>query len=127
MIVHFHDIFLPWEYPREWIVERNWFWNEQYLILAFMMCNKDFSVLFLNNHFLSTQGHRRRCRPDRDGHRAFKRRLVVDSQGAGLMARRRLALEPKAEDYIAPRSPRILRASAATAGFLELLAAARLR
>ena len=57
VIVHFHDIFLPWEYPREWIVERNWFWNEQYLILAFMMCNKDFSVLFLNNHFLSTQGH----------------------------------------------------------------------
>ena len=56
VIVHFHDIFLPWEYPREWIVERNWFWNEQYLILAFMMCNKDFSVLFLNNHFLSTQG-----------------------------------------------------------------------
>ena len=55
VIVHFHDVFLPWEYPREWVVERNWFWNEQYLILAFMMYNKAFRVLFMNNHFLSTQ------------------------------------------------------------------------
>ena len=55
VIVHFHDIFLPWEYPREWVVERNWFWNEQYLILAFMMYNTAFRVLFINNHFLSTQ------------------------------------------------------------------------
>lgn len=43
------------------------------------------------------------------------------------MARRRLALELKVEDYIAPRSPSTLRASAPTAGFLALAVTARLR
>lgn len=37
VMVHFHDIFLPYEYPRHWIVERNIFWNEQYLLLAFLL------------------------------------------------------------------------------------------
>jgi ubiquinone/menaquinone biosynthesis C-methylase UbiE len=52
VLVHFHDIFLPYEYPREWVVERNWFWNEQYLLLAFLMYNTTFRVVFMNNHFL---------------------------------------------------------------------------
>ena len=54
VFVHFHDIFLPREYPREWVVGRNWFWNEQYLLLAFLMYNKSFRVVFMNHHFLST-------------------------------------------------------------------------
>jgi hypothetical protein len=37
VFVHFHDIFLPREYPPEWVVGRNWLWNEQYLLLAFLM------------------------------------------------------------------------------------------
>jgi len=62
VFVHFHDIFLPREYPREWVIERNWFWNEQYLLLAFLMCNRDFSVLLLNNDFLHThRDHARRA------------------------------------------------------------------
>jgi hypothetical protein len=35
-------------------VGRNWFWNEQYLLLAFLMYNKAFRVVFMNHHFLST-------------------------------------------------------------------------
>jgi hypothetical protein len=54
VIIHFHDIFLPREYPSTWVVERNWFWNEQYLLLAFLMFNAAFRVLLLNNHFLCT-------------------------------------------------------------------------
>jgi hypothetical protein len=57
ILIHFHDIFLPREYPREWVIERNWFWNEQYLLLAFLMYNKAFRVVFMNNHFLSTCPH----------------------------------------------------------------------
>jgi Methyltransferase domain len=52
VLIHFHDIFLPREYPREWVIERNWFWNEQYLLLAFLMYNETFRVVFMNNHFL---------------------------------------------------------------------------
>jgi hypothetical protein len=37
VLVHFHDIFIPFEYPREWLVERNIFWNEQYLVLAYLL------------------------------------------------------------------------------------------
>jgi hypothetical protein len=55
VFVHFHDIFLPHEYPREWVVERNWFWNEQYLLLAFLMYNEAFRVVFMNHHFLYTR------------------------------------------------------------------------
>jgi hypothetical protein len=54
VFVHFHDIFLPYEYPHEWVVERNWFWNEQYLLLAFLMYNTTFRVIFMNHHFLYT-------------------------------------------------------------------------
>jgi hypothetical protein len=44
--VHFHDIFLPWEYPREFLVERSFFWAEQFLLQAFLAFNREFEVLF---------------------------------------------------------------------------------
>jgi hypothetical protein len=37
--VHFHDVFLPYEYPREWIRERGFYWAEQYLLQAFLAEN----------------------------------------------------------------------------------------
>jgi hypothetical protein len=39
VIVHFHDIFLPFEYPREWIQARGFYWAEQYLLQAFLAEN----------------------------------------------------------------------------------------
>lgn len=46
VIIHLHDIFLPYEYPREWIVDRHRFWNEQYLLQSFLCANHDFQILF---------------------------------------------------------------------------------
>jgi hypothetical protein len=46
VMVHFHDIYLPWEYPREFIVERRFFWAEQDLLQAFLAFNQQFEVLF---------------------------------------------------------------------------------
>lgn len=43
--VHFHDIFLPWEYPRHWLEQMQYFWSEQYLIQAFLAFNEEFEVL----------------------------------------------------------------------------------
>jgi hypothetical protein len=45
VLVHFHDIFLPWEYPRVWFEEMQYFWNEQYLLQAFLAFNEAFEVL----------------------------------------------------------------------------------
>jgi hypothetical protein len=50
VIVHFHDIFLPDEYPREWVKQEFRFWNEQYLVQAFLLFNREFEVLLANNY-----------------------------------------------------------------------------
>lgn len=48
VLVHFHDILLPNEYPKDWVREKRYFWNEQYLIHAFLMFNQTFDVLLSN-------------------------------------------------------------------------------
>ncbi len=46
VIIHFHDIFLPTEYPKDWILKDYRFWNEQYLLQAFLAFNNHFEVLW---------------------------------------------------------------------------------
>lgn len=46
--IHVHDIFLPYEYPREWVVDQRRAWAEQYLLQAFLAFNHDFEVLMPN-------------------------------------------------------------------------------
>ena len=41
--VHFHDIHANFEYPREW-VEEGRSWNENYLLRAFLMHNREWSI-----------------------------------------------------------------------------------
>ena len=45
VIVHVHDIFLPYEYPRFWPEDLGLYWNEQYLLQAFLACNPSFEIL----------------------------------------------------------------------------------
>ncbi|MDD2852575.1 MAG: class I SAM-dependent methyltransferase [Desulfuromonadaceae bacterium] len=45
VIVHIHDIFSPWDYPKEWVTNEVRLWNEQYLLEAFLTCNRDWKVL----------------------------------------------------------------------------------
>lgn len=45
VIVHFHDIFLPMEYPRNWVEEMNRYFTEQYLLQAFLEFNDSFEIL----------------------------------------------------------------------------------
>jgi predicted O-methyltransferase YrrM len=52
VVVHVHDVFLPGEYPRSWVVEEHRFWNEAYLLRAFLTFNTEFEVL-LANHYLT--------------------------------------------------------------------------
>ena len=50
VIVHIHDIFLPLEYPREWVIDNMRFWNEQYLLQAFLSFNEHFQVLWAGSY-----------------------------------------------------------------------------
>lgn len=45
VVVHFHDIFFPFEYPKEWLTDPEVYWAEQYLLQAFLAFNPSFEVL----------------------------------------------------------------------------------
>jgi hypothetical protein len=44
VLVHFHDIFLPYEYPREFFTENEYYWAEQYLLQAFLAFNTQWEI-----------------------------------------------------------------------------------
>lgn len=46
VIVHVHDIFFPAEYPRDWLYRNLLFYNEQYLLQAFLSGNTGWEVLW---------------------------------------------------------------------------------
>lgn len=54
VIVHVHDIFSPRNYPAEWLADRVHFWNEQYLLEAFLSHNRDWKIIgalnYLHHH-----------------------------------------------------------------------------
>jgi hypothetical protein len=52
VIVHVHDVFFPFEYRRDWVLDEFRFWTEQYLLQAFLTLNSDFEVL-LGTYYLS--------------------------------------------------------------------------
>jgi hypothetical protein len=55
VLVHIHDIFSPKDYLHEWIYEDVRFWNEQYLLEAFLSFNAQFKIIgslnFLKHHY----------------------------------------------------------------------------
>ena len=51
VLIHFHDIFLPYPYPRILYDRYNVHWQEQYLLAAFLAFNPRFAVR-LSNHAL---------------------------------------------------------------------------
>jgi hypothetical protein len=50
VIVHVHDIFLPFEYRRDWVLDEFRFWTEQYILQAFLTFNSEFEVLLSNSY-----------------------------------------------------------------------------
>jgi len=54
VIVHVHDIFSPFDYRRDWVIDELRFWGEQYLLQAFLTFNSEFEVLMANAYL----GHR---------------------------------------------------------------------
>jgi hypothetical protein len=51
VLIHVHDIFYPFEYPREWFFRGNRSWNEAYLLRAFLTDNPHYRIVFFNHAF----------------------------------------------------------------------------
>ncbi|MCD4676680.1 MAG: class I SAM-dependent methyltransferase, partial [Desulfobacula sp.] len=50
VIVHIHDIFLPAEYKKDWVLKDYRFWTEQYLLQAFLAFNDSFEILWAGSY-----------------------------------------------------------------------------
>jgi O-antigen biosynthesis protein len=51
VLVHFHDMFWPFEYPEDWVLRENRSWNELYGMRAFLMYNATLEIVFFNDYF----------------------------------------------------------------------------
>lgn len=79
VIVHFHDIFWPFEYPRRWTLEGQ-SWNEAYFLRAFLQFNSAFEILYCNSYMGV-------CFPDELGRNLP---LCIKDPGASLWLRRKM-------------------------------------
>lgn len=59
VIIHFHDILWPFEYPKKWL-KAGRAWNEAYLLRAFLQYNSSFEILFFNSYL--EHHHRQKLR-----------------------------------------------------------------
>jgi hypothetical protein len=71
VIVHVHDIFSPKNYLTNWLEDQVLFWNEQYLLEAFLSHNQDWKILgalnFLHhNHYKSLKAVAPYLTPNRE-------------------------------------------------------------
>ena len=78
VIVHFHDVFWPFEYPKEWLMAGT-AWNEAYFIRAFLEYNDKFEVLLFNSFI--AERHREVLRD--------KMPLALTDPGASLWLRKK--------------------------------------
>jgi hypothetical protein len=68
--VHIHDVAANFEYPRDWLEEGR-AWNEQYLLRAFLMYNRAFSIELFTMWLLTQQ------------HEFFRTRMPLCTVGGG--------------------------------------------
>jgi hypothetical protein len=46
IFIHVHDVFLPFAMPEQWQLDYQYYWTEQYLLLAFLIDNPKAKVLY---------------------------------------------------------------------------------
>jgi hypothetical protein len=54
VIIHIHDIFFPFEYPKEWL-KLGLCYNEAYFLRSFLMNNTNYEILFWNDYVLQNK------------------------------------------------------------------------
>jgi predicted O-methyltransferase YrrM len=70
VLIHIHDVAGNLEYPREWFEEGR-AWNEQYLLRAFLMHNRDFRVELFTGYLFNTR------------HEWFREHMPLCARGGG--------------------------------------------
>lgn len=56
VLIHFHDVFYPFEYPKDWVfMGRNW--NEDYFLRAFLMYNNQFEITLFSDYLHKHHKH----------------------------------------------------------------------
>jgi predicted O-methyltransferase YrrM len=70
VVVHIHDIFLPYEYPRDWV--ESYGWTEQYLVQAVLQDSDAFEAIW-PGHYLQ------RTMPDFDKAFPYRRGVAATS------------------------------------------------
>lgn len=50
VVIHFHDIVLPYDYPE---IFSNWYWNEQYILAAYLLAAGDKVKILMPSRFMS--------------------------------------------------------------------------
>jgi hypothetical protein len=50
VLVHFHDIYYPFEYTREYLLEMKLMWNEVHNVHNFLLFNSGYKILFFSDY-----------------------------------------------------------------------------
>jgi len=56
VLIHIHDIFYPFEYPREWLMGLKLNWNEIYAVHNFLLFNDRFEIVFFSDYMQQKLG-----------------------------------------------------------------------
>lgn len=63
VLIHWHDIMIPQDYPMSWL-NKGTFWNESYMLHAFMLFNDAFQVVWAARYMqVKHADEMRRCFP----------------------------------------------------------------
>lgn len=78
VLVHFHDIFYPFEYPANWIIESSRSWNEMYMLRAYLQDNPSYRIVMFNNYYVKM----------RLSESAYRRERFLQNPGGGIWLER---------------------------------------
>lgn len=67
VIIHIHDIFLPYEYPVEWVRDLHLNWTEQYVVQVMLMDSESWDVLWPGHYLQRTLQHFGEHFPNNEG------------------------------------------------------------
>lgn len=81
VIVHIHDIFSPRNYLKKWLEDEVKFWNEQYLLEAFLSHNRDWKIIgslnyLHHNHYEKLKSIAPFITPDREPGSFYIKKIV---------------------------------------------------
>jgi predicted O-methyltransferase YrrM len=71
VVIHIHDIFLPFEYPENWVRDFRWGWTEQYLVQAMLAFSDAFETIWPGHYLQRTQPNFAQHFPHLNGRTAY--------------------------------------------------------